>query len=254
MANSERSVLGRPVSADVAVLLTNIERQYRCEVGFKPSKDTSLYLGGTCTVTPEGNPEITINEKNALWEDVVVHELHHLRLRKEQYPFFELDNRISQFWKPGKLTNMLFEVYEPILHHVFNPAIRAMGRNPALLFNTMFRKNLESGDIEKNKLDLAWPLVYFRILLECDDLGVREALKLRCDGLGWGQAIERAKQMAAHVEALTEPTPEKAAETFVRCAKIAFEGEFEFGLIGFEKVQKGLQAEQKVKISVALPA
>jgi hypothetical protein len=253
MTISERSVLGRTLSADVAALLTDIERRYGCEIVFKPSDDTSPFLGGTCTVTPEGVPEITINERNELWEEAVVHELQHLRLRKEQYPFFELENQISPFWKPGNLRNMLYGVYEPILHHVFNPAIKRMDRNPAALFNAMFRKNLEPGDIEKNTLEQAWPLVYFRILLECDDSSVRESLRLRCEGLGWGRAIERAKQMVAQVEALTEPTPEKAAETFVRCANIAFEGIFEFGVVGLEKVQKGLQTEQKVTISVAVP-
>ncbi len=251
MADLKRSVLGREVAVDVSALLTDIERQYGCEVVFKPSADTSPYLGGTCTVTPEGIPEITINEQNVLWEEAVVHELQHLRLRKEQYPFFELENRVSPFWKPGNLRNMLYGVYEPILHHVFNPAIRAMGRNPAVLFNAMFRKCLEPGEMEQNTNKLAWPLVYFRILLECDDHGVREALRLRCEGLGWGEAIERAKLMVAQVKALTEPTPEKAAETFVRCANIAFEEEFEFSLVGFQKVQKGPQSEQKVTISVS---
>jgi hypothetical protein len=252
MPNAERTVLGRPVAGDVAALLLAIERIYGYEVVFKPSTDTSPLLGGTCTVTPEGTPEITINERNKLWEEAVVHELQHLRLRKEQYPFFELENRVSSFWNPSNLKRMLFEVYEPVLHHVFNPAIRGMGRNPADLFNAMFKKNLEPGEMEKNTLEQAWPLVYFRILLECDDPGVREALRLRCEGLGWGQAIERAKRMAAQVEALTEPTPEKAVETFVRCANIAFEGVFEFGLVGIEKVQKGPQIEQKVRISVVM--
>jgi hypothetical protein len=252
MADSERSVLGRSVRADVAALLINIERSYGCEVVFKPSNDRSPFLGGTCTVTSDGIPEITINELNELWEEAVVHELQHLRLRKEQYPFFELENWVSPFWKPGNLKRMLLEVYEPILHHIFNTAIRAMGRNPAALFNAMFRSNLEPGEIEKTALQLAWPLVYFRILLECDDPGVRESLRVRCEGLGWGQAIERAKKMVAQVEALTEPTPENVAETFVRCANIAFEGAFEFGVVGFEKVQKGPQTEQKVKISVVM--
>lgn len=253
MLEAERNVLGRPLSADVASLLTGIERSYGCKVEFEPSPETSPLLGGTCTVTPEGIPKITINEQNELWEDAVVHELQHLRLRREKYPFFMLENRVGPFWNPANLKRMLFEVYEPILHHVFNPAIRAMGRNPAALFNAMFRRNLEPGEMEKNSLEQAWPLVYSRILLECGDHSIREALRLRCERLGWGQAIERAKQMAAQVEALTDPTPERAAETFVRCSNIAFEGVFVFGLVGFEWVQKGPQTEQKVTISVKIP-
>jgi hypothetical protein len=250
MADSERKVLDRPLSPDVAALLTDIERSYGCEVVFKPSGDTSPFLGGSCTVTVEGIPEITINERNELWEDVVVHELQHLRLRKEQYPWFYLKNPLEAPLNLRNLYGLMFEVYEPVLHHVFNPAIRAMGRNPAALFNAMFKKNLEPGEMEKNTLQQAWPLVYFRILLECDDPEIREALRLRCEGLGWGEAIDRARQMAAQVEALTEPTPERAIHTFVRCANIAFEGTFEFSVAGFEEVQKGPQTEQKATINV----
>lgn len=251
MADSKRLVLGRPLSSDVAALLTDIERQYGCEVVFQPSKDTSPFHGGNCTVTQEGTPLVEINAQHALWEDVVAHELQHLRLRREQYPFFELENRVSYFWQPGNLKRLLYGVYEPVLHHVFNPAIRAMGRNPFATFNAMFRENLKPGDMEKNTNRLAWPLVYHRILLECDEPEVREALRQRCEGLGWGEAIERAKRMAAEVKALNEPTPQKAVDTFVRNANIAFEGDFLFALEGIEPVQKGPHTEQKATISVS---
>ena len=89
--------------------------------------------------------------------------------------------------------------------------------------------------------------------LECDEPEVREALRVRCEGLGWGEAIGRAKCRAAEVEALTDPTPQRAADTFVRNANIAFEGEFLFALEGIERVHKGKQTEQKVTISVAIP-
>jgi len=251
MADSERLVLGRSLTGDVAALLTDIEKMYGCEVVFKPTADASPFLGGTCTFTPDGTPTIEINGHNGLWEEVVVHELQHLRLRKGQYPSFELENRVSPFWKPGILRNMLYEVYEPVLHHVFNPAIRAMGRNPAALFNAMFRRNLEPGEMEKNTNRMAWALVYHRILLECDEPEVREALRVRCEGLGWGEAIERAKRMAAEVKALTEPTPQQAADKFVRNANIAFEDEYQFALVGIEPVQKGPHTEQKATISVS---
>lgn len=239
------------MAADVSALLTDIERQYGCVVVFKPSKDTTPFLGGTCTVTPDGTPTIEINGHNGLWEEAVVHELQHLRLRKEQYPFFHLENRVGSSLRLPNLYRMMFEIYEPVLHHVFNPAIRAMGRNPASLFNAMFRENLKPGEMEKNTNQLAWPLVYHRILLECDVREVQEALQQRCEGLGWGEAIEQAKRMAAEVEALTEPTPQKAVDTFVRNANIAFEGEFLFALEGIEPVQKGPHTEQKATISVS---
>ena len=253
MANSERSVLGRPVSTDVAALLTDIEQQYGCEVVFKSSSDTTPYLGGTCTVAPDGMPIIEINERHELWEEAVVHELHHLLLRKEQYPFFHLENRVGSMLRLNNLYRMMFEVYEPILHHVFNPSIRRMGRNPAALFDAMFRKNLEPGELEQNKVDLAWPLVYFRVLLECNEPEVREALRVRCEGLGWKAAMERAKSMVAVVEALKEPTPGKAVDALIQCANFAFEDVYHFAFVGLDKVQKGNQTEQKVTISVALP-
>lgn len=251
MADSKRLVLDRSLSSDVAALLTDIERQYGCEVVFQPLKDASPIYGGNCTVTQEGTPLIEINVQHPLWEEAVVHELQHLRLRKEQYPFFHLENRVGSSLRLPNLYRMMFEVYEPVLHHVFNPAIRAMGRNPAALFNAMFRENLKPGDMEKNTNRLAWPLVYHRILLECDEPEVREALRQRCEGLGWGEAIERAKRMAAEVKALNEPTPQKAVDTFVRNANIAFEGDFLFALEGIEPVQKGLHTEQKATISVS---
>lgn len=251
MADSKRSVLGREVAADVAALLTGIEQTYGCGVVFKPWGFITPFHGGTCTVGPDGTPVIEINESNEMWEEAVVHELQHLRLRKEQYPWFYLEDRVGPALNLRNLYPMMFEVYEPVLHHVFNPAIRAMGRNPAALFNAMFKKNLEPGEMEQNSLEMAWPLVYSRILLECDDSEVQEALRLRCERLGWGRAIEGAKRMAAEVKALTEPTPEKAVETFVRSANIGFEGTFHFGVVGIEKVQKGPQTEQKVTISVS---
>ena len=251
-----RTVLGRPISNDVAALLDTLEQEYGCDITFSDLENSDIYKGGCCTVHLDGTPSIAINMQHPFWEDVIVHELHHLRLRKLLYPFFSLKNDVGSDLKKSDLEllrQLFFELYEPVLHYVFNPDIRAMGREPAVVFNPMFKQNLKLGEIEKNTLEMAWPLVYLRILLECSESDVQEQLQERCESLGWTEAMKTAKRIVCEFKSLEMTTPEKAVDVLIRSANIAFEQVYSFSVIEWVDVSKGPQLETKVRISVSLP-
>lgn len=256
MPQPDRLVLGKTLAGDVAALLNAVEGMYGRSVVFTPWENATIYEGGNCIVQDDGTPGIQINLQHPLWEDAVVHELHHLILRKKQYPSFSLKNDVGSGLKQWHLENirqMFFELYEPILHHVFNPMIRGMGRNPAVLFNAMYDKYLEPEEVESNTEPLAWPLVYFRILLECDKPEVREQLRHRCEKLGWGEAMVKAESIVAKINGMTEPTPVKAVEVLIHCVNIVFEGVYRLSVIELIDVHKGPQVEKRVRISVSPP-
>jgi hypothetical protein len=254
MATSGRLMLGRTLGPEVAQLLDDVEQMYGGPVVFKAWEGATISEGGNCTVDEDGVPEVTINLNHPQWEDAVVHELQHLILRKKQYPFFWLQNDVGMGFNMKAMHQSFFELYEPILHFVFNPAIRRMGRNPADLFNPMFRQSLEPKQMEKNIVNIAWPLIYARILLECDEPDLREQLRERCERLGWSKAMEKAKRIAAKVEAMEEePSPQTVVQVLIDCANFVFEGIYEFSAVEMVEVRKGDQVEQKVIISVSLP-
>jgi hypothetical protein len=253
MDTPQRLMLGRPLEADVLRLLTEVERMYGCEVSFEPWEEATIFEGGSCTVREDCTPVITINLNHPRLQDAVVHELRHLLLRKQGYPFFALKNDVGERLDLGNLRQLFFELYEPILHHVFNPAIRDMGRNPADLFDPMFRQNLEPGEMEQNESDIAWPLIYARILLECGDPDVKEQLREICERLGWEQAMDKARRITEEIRAMTEPTPQLFVDVVIKCANIAFAGIYRFSVIELTNVQKGHQIENKLRIRVSTP-
>jgi hypothetical protein len=254
MATAGRCVLDRPLASDSSKLLNDVEQMYGCPVDFKAWERATISEGGNCTVDEDGTPQITINLDHPRWEDAVVHELQHLVLRKRLYPFFWLQNDVGIGLPMKALHQSFFELYEPILHFVFNPAIQRMGRKPANLFNPMFRQNLEPGEMEKHEVDIAWPLFYARVLLECDEPDLRERLRERCERLGWGKAMKKAEWIAAKIKAMgAAPSPQTVVQVLVDCANFVFEGIYEFSAVEIVEVRKGAQVEQKVIISVSLP-
>lgn len=138
-----------------------------------------------------------------------MHELQHLVLRKKGYPSFEFEDGAGTGLNVTNPYLLLRELYDPILHRVFNPAIRQMGRNPAHLFNPMFTKNLEPRNMEQNKCEIALPVIYARILLECDDPNVQERLRERCERLGWGE-VKTERYFSVDIES-AGPIPESTA-------------------------------------------
>jgi hypothetical protein len=219
-----RVFCGVTLSKPSSALLDEVERAYSSPVKEQLNQNLPPGVLAASGIEPLGGPFISIGNSITPDESTIVHELFHLKLHVEKYPYQVLwDSSLL----PGddgrryeRLKRLLYQfVLDPLTHRVFYGRMRAMGLDPATNQRAFVEKLLE--EYRQRKAD--WTpsgrvATYFMFVSE---LSGDSALIKRIDewyrAQGWSAELATAKAMIDIAAASDVGTGDQLIETFTRC-------------------------------------
>ena len=122
-------MFGVKLSAPVVELLEEVEALYKKKVWANGPVEMSPHQEAASGVSPDGVPCVRFNPRASPTEELIAHELSHLRLSALGFPYVFTVSSIPL----NDLERMQFfvnEVYDTIEHTIIYPRMRAMGLRP----------------------------------------------------------------------------------------------------------------------------
>jgi hypothetical protein len=221
----------------------------------KPIQEREIRLSetrnyGYSDIEDDGTPFIALSQRGHSIEEVV-HELMHLKLRLEGYPFQIYwtyhcrQHKVWQEWLSGNLKDV-------IEHWVFYPRVLALGIQP---------DPEASKDIERAVQEDRWPggdtltrqelaVFYFRAFTLPSNAEVCDKISAWYKAKGWTEAMALGDQM---LQILTTIRPRNANEevtTFLQCANVLFKGEIDFRDKGWTDLSMGAVVVRRLNIEM----
>ena len=171
---------------------------------------------------PDGTPQIFIDNKRPITEEVIVHELSHLALLLDGYPTFVITPPAKQQYGWEDWSDLLTKVEDDISHHIFFPKLRAMGYQPNNPFREQINTRLSGSALKEwAAKDLHYMAeTDFRVRLEEQDRMFIRRFDQSLMDTGMQASVELAKQMAAAVGSLEHWTKHLVLDAFTRCADL----------------------------------
>jgi hypothetical protein len=223
---------GVELNPQSAQLLSEVETLYRNQVRVRAAtgndKDAEITLLAAADVADDGIPEIIYFPGRPLVEEILVHELFHLK-----YPAIRIDFRFldvePDFEIFGKLNTYLLD---PIVHQNFFPAMRRMGFKPDRSLREHLIHTLSGASLDEvPQLKQEWyrPLYYFAVGLETADTTLVNQLQDYYWNLGWREELQMGKSL---VEAAfgTKSTWREITDAVVNCLNVYHKCKIRFQL------------------------
>lgn len=198
------------------LLKSSIEKHYGKAIRIEETESDNPDYCGETSVTRDGTPIIRVNARIAHKEEVVVHEMLHLELRKNGYPRYVLacsDNLALDKETTANLWRMVNNVRDVIEHHTFLfPAMERMALDPYAAMRAIYRRNLESGYVRTFDDPVYQAFNYMKISLESNDPAVQEQLDDCYRSGGWHASLAKGRQLVEAVKQkkITRPQDEVA--------------------------------------------
>lgn len=221
LAMNERRLFGVPLSAPTSKLLTDVETFF----GKSVQEERSDAITGTfarARVLDDGIPVVTISNSESPSEELIAHELFHLRLYALGVPeieFFGPPEVEARFTKEV-VEFVMRHIRDPIQHSLFYPVLRRQGLNPEGPFNQKLLQFFDANDLDP------WPgysepdraIMYFHAFLECNDEALRTRLDQYFSARGWTAEADRGRKWAEAVQQAKTTGPDTEVNLFVNCA------------------------------------
>ena len=226
-------LFGMELSASASALHTYVVNHFGHPIHEEVEHGWSRDRKGRSQVRPDGVPVITINAATGRTEDNVVHELHHLYLRTEGFPFLGVQggNEITK--------QFLGNLFCSIEHSIFFPEMRAQGFD----LDIMLRNDCQEAHAENGCLsgfDLyqraAW---YFSVVLETEDENLKQSIDQWFEENDT-EALARGRRMVdARFRKGQSLSAADAVQALVECSNICFEPTFTFQLADWRYSKRG---------------
>ena len=144
------------MTQDRAILFEKLNQQSKdllFEVRARVGKPISLVvrnlyspeLGGQTEIEEDGTPKITLNSANPAQEELLVHELLHVVLRKDGFPKFlkSNDSQLSADIDLKDFGTLMAEINESVLHSIIYPRMDSMGFQARSPMRPLFSNHAE---------------------------------------------------------------------------------------------------------------
>ncbi len=200
------------------LLKSSIEKHYGKAIRIEETESNNPDYCGETSVTRDGTPIIRVNARIAHKEEVVVHEMLHLELRKNGYPRYVLacsDNLALDKETMANLWRMVNNVRDVVEHHTFLfPAMERMELDPYANMRAIYRRNLESGYVRTFDNPVYQAFNYMKISLESNDPAIQERLDNCYRSGGWHASLAKGRRL---VEAVKQRTLTRPADEVALC-------------------------------------
>lgn len=253
----ERTLFSIDLRPEAANLLNEVEKLYGT-----PVREVIEGLGGNLgdtTVLSDGAPEIRIDPNSGRSEQTIVHELFHLKLRKEGFPelVFEFPpgtviGENERRW--ANWNNTI--VREPLQHRIFYPLMRQMGLVPdeglRAGFNDLVRKGEYTGVVPENAFAVHTGQ-YLRALLETEDEEFLDRFTSWFEEKGWQDSIRAARELKEMIDQRDPRTPEEEINTLVEVLNRLYRNTARLAVKGWSEEQRGNHTQRLVTIKISPP-
>lgn len=237
-----------------ANLRSLIERLYGKEVRIEQVRNDNPDYCGEAFVTRDGTPIIKVNIENESKELVIVHELLHLKLRKEGYPRYfvacpaDLSLNSEALSSIRRIANDMRDLIE---HFSFLfPQMEEMGMDPYGTMRAIYRRNLKSGYVDAFRNPVYQTFNYMKIVLESNDARIAADLERRYLENNWKAPLERGKRLVQAVKKARPGRPEEAAALGISCLNVLFQEDLDFRLSLWGSQDRGSHIERVVEVMV----
>jgi hypothetical protein len=237
LAESPREVLGITLRPAGGRLLEHVEKACgKSIIARQTTLTTNMAEGG---IRGDGTPVIEVSPNVTVTEELLVHELSHMKLQIEGFPkvFFRGSADVTS--DDALLTWLRSNVLDVIQHRIFYPRLRRMGYAPDAARIAEIRLIIERGNFidVSSVVDLASK--YFRIIMEVANTKVISSVNKWYRERGWSDALAVANDAYSRVGAIVEWTPQTELEAFVACANALLRGRYVIAFLGMESERHG---------------
>ena len=219
--NGGRYFLGTRLSPGATTLLGEVESLYRKPVVAQYLSDDESGWG--CSrVSQNGTPLVLLNRTFADDEEVIVHELYHLKLRALGAPIFSWDPGAKASFV-GDLTYLASQIYDALQHRAMPTSMLILGLNPASKFQAAIRAGIERREwpVQNENSQYAGskavPLV--RTFVEFGEGKEFRAVRQWYQDAGWRDAIQLADEMIRCLLPETQVFKEHVSQ-FLNCVGV----------------------------------
>lgn len=244
---------GTGVSA-FQLLRASVERLYGRQVQIEQVRPNNPDYCGEASVLRDGTPVIKVNIDIESKECVIVHELLHLKLRKEGFPRYIVWSPPDFFanpqtiWSVRRIANDVRDVIE---HYGFLfPTMEAMGLNPYEIMRTIYRRNLESGLVDSFENPVYQVFNYVKIVLESNDPEIVADLERHYMRNKWTSSLQQARSLVKAVKEARLETPEDYVSLTVHCLNALFRQHMQFEVSKWGKVEHPAYVERVVEVKL----
>jgi hypothetical protein len=207
---------------------------------------------GMNRILPDGTPCIRINPSyKSNLEELIVHELGHLRLRTRGFPGYKWifdvnvsDDRQNQQRHLPDWLNL--HVIDPLEHHVFYPRLESMGYHPGSWRVQEMKNVIAKGSYGP---DITSPQElgarYYQVALELGAHDTLRRMRSRYERAGWSDGLSLGERAYYQVRAIPSWTPATSFDALIRSANILL------APIKWELRSKGMITKTKGLVSEA---
>lgn len=252
-----RNMFGVDLRSEARILWAQVEGYYKRPVRELLLDDLGYsYYAGLADIEPDGTPVVKLKNTTPVTEEILVHELYHLKLYAEGYPVIRINYPPgwSEEREQARVRFIVAQVYDTIEHRIFYPRMRQMGLTPDDTLKSDVEEILQDGIADQGVPGLTRRderiIDYFRAALLLDDDGLLERLTNYYRGRGWDRELKTARAMAEVVSEAGPSSPEEAVETFMRCLALIERSINVYELSGWETVTIGQHERRRVYLKV----
>lgn len=229
-ASPKQQQFGIELSPPARRLLAEVERYYGQQVREEVAMDWDSAQLGYSFVTDDGTPVIQINNTLGRKEEIIVHELFHLKLRARGFYVvnFNFSSMVLRYRYASYCMLMLKLLHAPIEHSIFYPEMRKAGFDPSATLKNDFKRERESGSLDNLQAGTIRALMYFRAMIEFDNPKLLSELTEFYRNKGWNDSIEIGKRLAQFVLKAKPHTPDEEIKVFLQCLNYILEGKARF--------------------------
>jgi hypothetical protein len=245
--SSARKLCEIELSPNGLKLLSEVEQTFNKQVLDQWSKDMDRHAAGL--ITPDGTPTIRCHQaRRDLNEEIIVHELSHVRLRAMGFPTLEfngIERNISQWIDE--------DIYDTVQHWIIYPHLRKLGYSPdaarkrvverAIAANRFTDEPLPPSDIISR---------YWQIAVESSDPLLIDQLSEWYLRRGWDAQLKKARSLVQFIQDTNPATPEQAVQTVIELANVLLEPHLTFQVEHWKAKQSGSIVDRHVVIRALL--
>lgn len=201
-------------------LLTNIE--IRCGISVREEYKKDLDRIAEAEISSDGTPIVRANPEKEITEEIIIHELFHLKMRIESFPTIWFEGPRNVMTANAALLNLLrLYVYDTIEHWIYYPQLREMGYKPDALRKAEMKEVISKNRFINEPLsDIDLAVRYFRCALEVDDPELLSRFAKYYESRQWSVPLQTGRKLAQIVQELKPYTSEKEVEAFLRCISL----------------------------------
>ena len=245
--SSARKLCEIELSPNGLKLLSEVEQTFNKQVRDQWSKDMDRPAAGL--ITPDGTPTIRCRQpRRDLNEEIIVHELSHLKLGAAGFPTIEfngIERNLSQ-WIEG-------DIYDSIQHWITYPYLRKLGYSPDAARKSEVKRAIAENRFTDEPLPPSDIISrYLRVALESSDPLLIDQFSEWYLRRGWDAQLKKARSLVQFIKNTNPATPEQAVQSVIELANVLFEPYLTFEVEHWEAKQLGSIVDRHVVIR-ALP-